>query len=101
MTKAERAAFRAELQQVRQIEIAKTRATIKAEVAGLDDAQLMELAAEAEMDLTAGWDLEELSLHQKFALDEAHGRGMSSIVYPADEDGGAAETGGAAEKGGV
>ena len=67
----------------------------------LDDAQLMELAAEAEIDLTAGWDLQDLSLHQKFALDEAHRRGMSSIVYPAGEEGGAAEEGGAVEKGGV
>ena len=82
MTKVERSKFRRELQDARSAVVTAKVQTIRAEVAGLDDDALGDLVEEAEDELLAGWEPEELSQRQLVALHEAYARGVTTFFEP-------------------
>lgn len=82
MTKVERSKFRRDLQEARSAVVAAKIQTIRAEVEGLDDDALSDLVEEAEDELLAGWEPEELSQRQLVALHEAYARGVTTFFEP-------------------
>ena len=84
MTKAERAVFRTALAERREAAMGAREAALAEEVAELDDEALASLVATAEAELREGWDLPELSIHMAFALEEAHSRGLPTVLQPKD-----------------